>query len=108
MLTVAATDPNRRDRDNLFERMLQRRPSHEARPEPVRHRSSDASEKEKPEGLERPLSNDVQSPVQDQDQPQSHQTLRRQSRNSRLQRFKDYMRSEPELDDVEDMYAKLM
>lgn len=64
-----------------------------------RHSSQGEADTKKPEGLERSTSQD-----ENQNQPQ----LRRQRRNSRLQRFKDMWHSEEELDEAGKVYAKLM
>jgi hypothetical protein len=71
----------------FMERMLSRRSS------------QGEADTKKPEGLERSTSQD-----ENQNQPQ----LRRQRRNSRLQRFKDMLHSEEELDEAGKVYAKLM
>lgn len=63
------------------------------------HRSSQGDDTKKPEDLQRQTSQD-----ENQNQPQ----LRRQRRDSRLQRFKDMLHSEEELDEAGKVYAKLM
>ncbi|KAL4805634.1 hypothetical protein BDV18DRAFT_152392 [Aspergillus unguis] len=89
-------------KENFFDRVLQRPASQGAE---VARRASDASDKERPEGLqlERPASHG-----ETEIKGSGPQTLRRQRRSSRLQRLKDYMHSEQEYDEVGDMYARLM
>ncbi|KAL4779860.1 hypothetical protein BJX76DRAFT_339665 [Aspergillus varians] len=78
-------EPDPRTNGGLMERMFQRRPSQtEADIQPE-------------QTLERPTS-------QEGDQP----PLRRPRRNSALQKLKEYMHSEEELDEAGKVYAKLM
>ncbi|KAL4912958.1 hypothetical protein BDW62DRAFT_205948 [Aspergillus aurantiobrunneus] len=75
--------PDPKQKEGFMERMFQRRPS-----------QAEAG-KEADQTLERPLS-------QDETRPST------QRRNSTLQRLREYMHSEEELDEAGKTYAKLM
>ncbi|KAL4758330.1 uncharacterized protein BDW70DRAFT_162688 [Aspergillus foveolatus] len=92
-------------REGFIERMLQPHPHHQ------RRRSSvGEGEIEKPDlaiGLERQSSTEGNEQGQNQTDSGGQNTLSRQRRDSRLQRFKEFMQSE-ELDEAGKTYGKLM
>ncbi|KAL4974668.1 hypothetical protein BDW66DRAFT_161102 [Aspergillus desertorum] len=100
------TELRREHRENFIERMLQPYPHHQRR-----RSSAGDGEIEKPEfatGLERRSSIEENEQGQNQNETPGQSTVRRQRRNSTLQRFKEFMRSEEELDEAGETYAKLM
>ncbi|CBF78350.1 uncharacterized protein ANIA_08603 [Aspergillus nidulans FGSC A4] len=100
------TELKRDHKEGFIERMLQPHPHHQ------RRRSSvGEGEIEKPDlaiGLERQSSTERNEQGQNQAESGGQNVLRPQRRNSRLQRLKEFMHSEEELDDAGKTYAKLM
>ncbi|KAL4868395.1 hypothetical protein BDV12DRAFT_169673, partial [Aspergillus spectabilis] len=93
-----APDPNRKE--GFMERMLHRRPSY----------GEAQAQNDHPQGhgLGRQSSNEenpahAHAESHDEHRPETHH----QRRNSRLQRFKDFMHSEEELDEAGKFYAQL-
>ncbi|KAL4898835.1 hypothetical protein BDW74DRAFT_164386 [Aspergillus multicolor] len=123
-ILTQATDPLHKE--GFLERMLQPHHHHQQQ---RRRSSASEGEREKPDlaalALERSSSNEEEqhphstshsnlnsgqtdSLEGSADQKLGTTALRRQRRNSRLQRFREYMASEKELDEDGEMYAKLM
>ncbi|KAL4984089.1 hypothetical protein BDW68DRAFT_190756 [Aspergillus falconensis] len=96
----------REHREGFIERMLQPHPHHQRR-----RSSAGEGEIEKPEfaiAVERQSSNEENEQGQNQTEGIGQNKLRRQRRNSGLQRLKEFMHSEEELDEAGKTYAKLM
>ncbi|KAL6233610.1 hypothetical protein BDW75DRAFT_231807 [Aspergillus navahoensis] len=93
-------------REGFIERVLQPHPNHQ-------RRRSSAGEGgiEKPEfaiGLDRQSSNEENEQGQNQTESVGQNARHHQRRNSRLQRFREFMHSEEELDEAGKTYAMLM